>query len=196
MVIYYMVNKIIYICQKFKIMTKTIFALAGSNSKHSINQKLVDYTVEKLNEFEILNINLNDYELPLYGSDFHAEHGIPDTAKALFEKLKSSDAVVLSLAEHNGSYTTAFKNAFDWLSVINSKLWGEKPMLLMATSPGARGGQSVLEAASSRFPFMGANIEAEFSLPNFEDNFSDGKIIETELDKEHSQAVNHFKAAL
>jgi len=46
-------------------------------------------------------------------------------------------------------------------------------MLLMATSPGGRGGASVLGAASTGFPFMGGNIIETFSLPSFHNNFSD-----------------------
>ena len=41
----------------------------------------------------------------------------------------------------------------------------------MATSPGGRGGQSVLEMAKDRFPRHNANIVATFILPSFNDNF-------------------------
>lgn len=37
----------------------------------------------------------------------------------------------------------------------------------MATSPGDRGGATVLQAAVNYFPFLGANVVADFSLPNF-----------------------------
>ena len=54
-------------------------------------------------------------------------------------------------------------------------------MLLMATSPGARGGKSVLDIAKSRFPYMGGNIIESFSLPSFGDNFKENKIIDSNL---------------
>jgi hypothetical protein len=54
-------------------------------------------------------------------------------------------------------------------------------MLLMATSPGARGGATVLDIANGRFQFMGGNIVATFSLPSFNDNFSEGKISNKDL---------------
>ena len=41
----------------------------------------------------------------------------------------------------------------------------------MATSPGARGGASVLEIAKNSLPRYGANIVATFSLPGFYENF-------------------------
>ena len=64
------------------------------------------------------------------------------------------------------------KNLFDWMSRIDGKLWSNKPMLLMATSPGARGGATGLEIAQGRFGYMGGNIVGSFSLPSFGDNFS------------------------
>ena len=44
-------------------------------------------------------------------------------------------------------------------------------MLLLATSPGARGGSSVLDIATKRFPFQGGIVKGSFSLPSFNENF-------------------------
>jgi hypothetical protein len=51
----------------------------------------------------------------------------------------------------------------------------------MATSPGARGGSSVLDIAKNRFPFQGGDVKGSFSLPSFHENFKEGKIINEEL---------------
>ena len=66
----------------------------------------------------------------------------------------------------------------------------------MATSTGGRGGQSVFEMAKSRFPRHNANIIATFSLPSFNDNFSNGKIVNPEFDAELRNKVQHLKEAL
>ena len=50
----------------------------------------------------------------------------------------------------------------------------------MATSPGVRGGSSVLEIANKRFPFQGAIVKGSFSLPSFNDNFDAEKGITNE----------------
>lgn len=104
--------------------------------------------------------------------------------------------MVLSLAEHNGAYTTAFKNLFDWMSRIDVKVFNGKPMLLMATSPGARGGASVLAMAQERFPCHDSNIVEVFSLPSFSDNFSEGKIINDTLNSDLKAKVETFTKAL
>ena len=98
--------------------------------------------------------------------------------------------IVVSLAEHNGSYAAAFKNLYDWTSRIEQKPWSDKPMLLMASSPGGRGGSTVLESAKATFPRMGADLRATFSLPSFHDNFSaESGITEPALAAELKAAV-------
>ncbi len=138
----------------------TIIAFAGSDSKESINKQLAVYASSLVENTDVTVLDLNDFELPLYGMDYETAHGIPENAHKFLEKIKGSDGIVLSLAEHNGAYATVFKNIFDWMSRIDGKLWSDKPMLLMATSPGARGGATVLEIAKGRIPYMGGNIVA------------------------------------
>lgn len=64
----------------------------------------------------------------------------------------------------------------------------------MATSPGARGGASVLEIAKNALPRYGAIIKATFSLPSFNDNFDveKGKISNLELDNQLKEIVKVF----
>ncbi len=175
---------------------KNIIAFAGSNSKNSINKQLVTYTSNLLKDCNVSILDLNDYELPIYGIDYEEVHGIPDNAHKFLEYIKSSDGIILSLAEHNGAYTTVFKNLFDWMSRIESKTFFDKPMLLMAASPGGRGGASVLEMAQNRFPYHDANIIEVFSLPFFGNNFVDGNIVNDEYNEQLKNSVEQFKKAL
>ncbi|MFT5102971.1 MAG: chromate reductase, partial [Candidatus Latescibacterota bacterium] len=160
---------------------KKIVAFAGSNSSTSINKQLASYAAGEIPNTDVTVLDLNDFELPMYGSDYENEHGIPQAAHDFLEHIKSADGIVVSLAEHNGAYAAVFKNSYDWMSRIDGKLWNEKPMLLMATSPGGRGGQTVLGIASATFPRMGANLISTFSLPGFYDNFSKDGISDLEL---------------
>ncbi|MCF7569431.1 NAD(P)H-dependent oxidoreductase [Sabulilitoribacter arenilitoris] len=175
---------------------KKIITFAGSNSKNSINKQLALYAASLVDNVELLVLDLNDFELPLYGIDYEIDYGIPDNAHKFLNEIKASNGIVLSLAEHNGAYATAFKNIFDWMSRIDGKLWSNKPMLLMATSPGGRGGATVLEIAKGRFPYMGGNIVAEFSLSLFNDNFADGKLVNEVLQAALVDEVEKFRSAL
>ena len=151
---------------------KKILAFAGSNSSQSINKKLVEFAGLSIKDIELKVLDLNDFELPIYGADFENEKGIPKSAQELLNLILSSDGILLSLAEHNGNYTAAFKNLQDWLSRIDIKVWGDKPILLLAAAPGKMGGKSVLNIAKASFPYMGANVVADFSLPRFYENFN------------------------
>ncbi|KAB8153097.1 NADPH-dependent FMN reductase [Kordia sp. TARA_039_SRF] len=175
---------------------KTIVAFAGSDSKTSINKQLATYAASLVEDVEVNILDLNDYDLPLYGIDREQENGIPEDAHKFLKTMQAADGIVLSLAEHNGSYTTAFKNLFDWMSRIDAKLWGDIPMLLMATSPGVRGGGTVLDIAVGRFPFMGGNIVAAFSLPSFNDNFKSGKIVDETLQEKLDEEVKKLQEAI
>ncbi|MFC5050841.1 NADPH-dependent FMN reductase [Rubritalea spongiae] len=160
-----------------------ILSLAGSTSSNSINRQLANYAANLVPNAITTKLDLRSLNLPIYSSDQEEQIGIPPDAKHFLELIRSHDAIVISLAEHNGSYSAAFKNLYDWTSRIEQKLWSDKPMLLMATSPGARGGATVLAAAQATFPRMGADLKATFSLPSFYDNFSDGKITTDELNQ-------------
>lgn len=175
---------------------KKILAFAGSNSKNSINKSLAVYVAEQLENVELIVLDLNDYALPVYGFDLENESGIPENAQKFLNMIVDSDGIVLSLAEHNGAYTTAFKNIFDWMSRIDGKLWNSKPMLLMATSPGGRGGRSVLEIAKNRFPYMGGNIVADFSLPFFSKHFTENGIEDAVLNTQLKTVIAKFNNAL
>ena len=159
---------------------KKILAFAGSTSSTSINKKLATFAAENLENTSFEIIDLRDYKLPIYSED-EEKNGFSNDAIKFSALLDAFDGFILSLAEHNGSYAAAFKNIFDWSSRINSKVFRDKPLLLMATSPGGRGGKTVLEAATQSFSRMGAKEVISFSLPSFYDNFKEDKIINKEL---------------
>jgi chromate reductase len=156
-------------------MKKKILAFGASNSSDSINKQLATYASKQFKNVNVDLVDLNDYEMPIYSKDREKNDGFPKLAHDFYQKITDADFILISFAENNGAYTTAFKNILDWTSRINGKTFQEKPMLLMATSPGARGGSSVLEIASNRFPHQGGIVKGTFSLPSFNENFDTEK---------------------
>jgi NAD(P)H-dependent FMN reductase len=152
-------------------MNKKILAFGASNSTKSINKQLATYASRLFKNADVELLDLNDYEMPIYSMDREEKGGIPQLAHDFYDKIGNADFILISFAEHNGAYSTAFKNILDWMSRISGKTFQEKPMLLLATSPGVRGGSSVLEIANKRFPFQGGIVKGSFSLPSFNDNF-------------------------
>jgi len=169
-----------------------VLAFAATSSSKSINHQLVSYAANQIENAVIEILNINDYELPLFSEDRETELGKPDLAKKFLDKIASNDALIISFAEHNGSYTVAYKNLFDWASRINSKVFQNKPMILLSTSPGPGGASSVLNTAVTSAPFFDGDVKASFSVPSFYDNFDieRGQISNNIINEELIKSVN------
>lgn len=176
---------------------KRVLAFGASTSSTSINKQFAHYAAQQIQDIDLTLIDLNDFEVPLYSIDREKEEGFPDSIVRFRECLKSMDGLVISLAEHNGNYTAAFKNMIDWMSRIDKdSMWLDKKMFLLSTSPGQRGGKSVHDIAMAAFSRYGANITASFSLPSFNDNFSSEGITNEELDAAFKEQLNAFVESL
>ena len=175
-------------------MSRRITCFAASSSRQSINRQLVTYVAGLVEDAEVEILDLNDYELPLFSVDREAELGQPPLAQAFLASLDASDGLIISFAEHNGCYSAAYKNLYDWASRIRAKVYQDKPMLLLATSPGGRGGRSVLELAERQIPFFGGTVHAAISMPSFQDNFNAerGVVSNAEIDAEIRAALKEF----
>jgi chromate reductase, NAD(P)H dehydrogenase (quinone) len=169
-----------------------IIAFAASSSRTSINKQLATYATSLVKGATAEILDLNDYELPLFSVDKEQQLGQPQLAKDFLAKLASADALIISFAEHNSTYSAAYKNLFDWCSRIEKKVYCNKPALFLATSPGGRGGASVLAEAVASGERFGAQIVAHLSVPNFADNFDVAAAVlkNPDLDAQLLAAVN------
>jgi NAD(P)H-dependent FMN reductase len=163
-----------------------ILAFAASSSSKSINKILVTYATTLLEKTSTQILDLNDYELPMFSEDKEIEINQPDAAKRFLDKIADSDAIIVSFAEHNGSYSAVYKNLFDWCSRIQNKVYQNKPMILLSTSIGQGGGNNVLTNAVNSIPYFDGIVKGSFSLPSFHDNFNLelNKISNEELDNQ------------
>jgi len=89
---------------------KNIVAFGASSSTNSINKQLAAYAAKQVPDAKVHLLDLNDYEMPIYSQDKEEKQGIPEKAYAFKKALHASDGIVISFAEHNSSYTAAFKN--------------------------------------------------------------------------------------
>jgi len=174
---------------------KRIVAIGASSSSNSINKKFACYAANLVSQKkEVIELDLRQYEMPIYSEDLQNLSGIPKKAFDFKSEISNSDALVISLAEHNGSYTAAFKNIYDWISVIEADVWCSKPILLLSTSTGVRGGKTVLDTAHSRFSRNYKFKIPFFSLPNFNKNFDSAEgIIDTRLNQDFQAVLIDFE---
>lgn len=168
-----------------------IIAFAASSSSQSINKKLLSYAATLIPQHNVEILDLNDYENPLFSEDRERELGQPELAKAFLKKLGDADAIIVSFAEHNGSYSAAYKNLFDWCSRINNKVYQGKDMVVLSTSPGPGGGRNVLAAALGSLPHFDGQVKASLSIPSFYDNYDADNLClkDTELNRQLIEAL-------
>ncbi len=121
-------------------MNDSILTFGASLSRNSINAQLARYAANQLVDVNVNFIDLNYFDMSIYSIYRENDSGIHPHAVEFKKLIRESNAIIISFAEHNGSYTAAFKNLMDWISRIEGKLWESKPMLLLSTSPGGRGG--------------------------------------------------------
>lgn len=174
-----------------------ILAFGASGSKHSINRQLAYYVADQFKGHEIEKIDLSEFPTPLFSVDLEKDEGYPDNAYKLMDIIKNNELMIISFAEHNSSYTAWFKNIFDWMTRIDSKLFSEKKIFMLSTSTGGRGGLNVMHAATDRMPRHGAEIIGNFSLPLFNENFIPGKgIVNEELNSQLQAIIKEVKEKL
>ncbi|MEM8617578.1 MAG: NADPH-dependent FMN reductase [Pseudomonadota bacterium] len=167
-------------------MTMTV-AFGASLSTNSINRQLARYAGDLLAlevmTTEVKVLDLNDYPAPLYSIDLEKADGIPATAKAFRSELQAADNIIISFAEHNGAYTAGWKSLFDWMSRLEGKVFSGQRVLALSTSPGGRGGKTVLSIAAGALPFHGAELIGQMSVPKFYDVFDpeQGKLTDAAL---------------
>lgn len=169
-----------------------IIGFAGSNSKTSINQQLVKFALEQIKDHETELLNLNQYEIPMYGIDFEKEVGFPKGVEEFINKLKSADKLIIATSEHNQHITAFFKNILDWCSRKELKFLEGKSILLLSTSPGGYGGQNARNYAEKALPKFGSTIENTFSLPSFQLNFANGEVSNEDFKNELLEKITKF----
>jgi len=160
--------------------TPKILAFAGSLRKDSYNKALARLggSIAEQQGAEVVFADLLDYPMPIYNEDDENAGGIPDTALAFRELMKSSDAFLIASPEYNGAPSGLMKNVIDWASRPRD---GEAPLecftgktaALVATSPGRLGGIRGLPILRTILSGIGVNVLAkDFALPGASDAFT------------------------
>ncbi len=172
---------VIYIPFKpIKTKMKKILAFAGSNSSRSINHQLIISTANLINFAHVDVINLRDYNVHMFGVDIEEKEGSPSKMVELMDLIKAYDGYIIATPEHNSMPPAFFLNIIDWLSRIDRTIFGNKPTLVMSTSPGPRAGISALTILENTLPRFGAEVIGAFAFPSFNDNLKDSIILNEE----------------
>lgn len=121
----------------------TILGISGSGRSGSFNSALLEAARGLLPEGAVLE-TYDVSRFPLYNTDL--EGATPFSVKRFKEKLRESDAVLLSTPEYNHSVSAVMKNAIEW----GNRPWGDnswdgKPAAIMSASTSLIGGARAQE---------------------------------------------------
>jgi chromate reductase len=141
-------------------------------------------------------IDLREYDTHIYSADSEKNNGIPAHIHTLVEKFRHADGFILSCPEHNGSLPAFFKNIIDWISRLEKNIFGNKPVLLLTTSPGKTGGETVHETLHTLLPRWGAQLVSSVKIPNYHSvrNAEDYFTTHTDIADKLLSAIAEFDA--
>jgi chromate reductase len=92
-----------------------LLAITGALRKDSYNTQLLR-AVKELAPPEMAIEIVTLHGVPLYDGDEEDKHGVPASVKALQDKVREADGVIISTPEYNFSVPGVLKNGLDWMS--------------------------------------------------------------------------------
>ncbi len=138
--------------------------------------------------------SMSDFDAPSYNADVHRDHGFPEGAETLRDRLEACDAFVVSSPEYNASMPGGLKNAIDWVSRYHPQPFNERHGLLLSASPSMVGGNRGLWALRVPFEHLGARLYPDmFSLAQAHRAFtSEGRIANDQLQQRFDANIANF----
>lgn len=112
--------------------------ISGSPHKNSISFRVAKHLHQLLQhhpDHEVELLDVRDYPLTPVQDVWKNMDDVPEQWKPLVEKMFGAEGFILVSPEHNGSYTAALKNLFDYFPKQ-----AHKPFGIVTASPGAMGG--------------------------------------------------------
>lgn len=138
-----------------------ILALSGSIRVGSYNTALL----AAISKLSLNNISVTLSEsiecVPIFNSEI-AESDKPEVVKALINKIRKSDGVIISSPEYAHGVTGVLKNVLDWL--VSSDAIVLKPVVVASVSTSGLGGVRSYSSLVQILTAMNSNVIIEGSL--------------------------------
>jgi chromate reductase len=132
--------------------TVHILGLPGSLRKGSYNRALLQAATEMLPPHTTMEIFDLD-GIPVFNQDLERE--APPRVRELKAKVRTADAILFGVAEHNYGVSAALKNAIDWASrPYGDNVWAGKPVAMVSASIGMLGGARAQYQLRQTFVFL------------------------------------------
>lgn len=116
---------------------KNIFAIIGSASENSSNQKLIENFETLTNEFFDITIFDNLKQLPHFDPNLSVEN-TPSIIIDFRKKIENADAILICTPEYIFSIPSGLKNAIEWC--VSTTVFSDKPLgIITASASGDKG---------------------------------------------------------
>jgi chromate reductase, NAD(P)H dehydrogenase (quinone) len=168
-----------------------IALFAGALRRDSLNKKLAREAARlaAARGHAVDFIDLQPFALPVYDGDIEAA-GMPAAVGELSKRLLAADALIVSTPEYNGSIPGSLKNTIDWLSRVKPVAFADKPLLLLAASPGALGGVRSLWHTRQPFEVLGAHVFPDMlGVPKAHEAFDEAGLLKDPKTVERLQGL-------
>jgi NAD(P)H-dependent FMN reductase len=179
-----------------------ILAFAGSLRKNSFNKRVLKVAIKGAEKTgaEVTYIDLNDFPMPIYNADHHANNGFDENALKLQGLLTQHDGLLIATPSYNGSLSAALKNTIDWTSRPNdtyqkADIYPGKVAAIISASPGSLGGIRALAHLRGVLSSVSVHVlPSEVAVPFVGDRF-DGDGMEM-VDAQMKETLENLSAAL
>ncbi len=156
----------------------TVLLVPGSIRRDGAHRKLAA-AIEPLlgaSGAVVETVDLTDHPMPIYHGDEEDEHGVPEQAVALGDRIRSAHGMILLSPEYNGGPTALLKNTIDWLTRVDRSIFAHLLVGLAATSPSRRGGVQGLGVMRGMLVHMSVPVfDHELATPRSFEAFVTGE---------------------
>ncbi|MCB0353580.1 MAG: NAD(P)H-dependent oxidoreductase [Bdellovibrionales bacterium] len=128
-------------------MAISLLGISGSARRESLNRKLLGAACKQIRSqgADVTELDMRDFELPLYDGDIEDNEGFPQKVLELKEIFKRHDGFIIASPEYNSSISPLLKNLIDWVSrpaqgEAALECFAGKTAALLSASPGGLGG--------------------------------------------------------
>ena len=170
--------------------TAKILAFSGSSRKDSWNRKVLEVAAQGARDAgaEVNVVNLDDFPMPIYNADWHAENGVPPAMRDLRALMMAANGLLIASPEYNTSITPLLKNTIDWLSQDVDGESGYAPFTgkiggLMGASNGAFGTIRALPHVSFMLSNLGVFMLPVVAVPTVAKSFDETGVMTNERTK-------------
>lgn len=169
---------------------RNIFAIVGSASTNSANQKLVERIAQTTADDFSWTVYSNLKKLPPFDPELSIDNP-PQQVIEFREAVSNADGILICTPEYVFSIPSGLKNAIEWC--VSTTVFSDKPIgLITASAHGQKGHdelQLIMRTVMTRF-----TDETTLLIQGIKGKINDqGEINDTETDRNLSKFIDSFK---